>query len=113
MYAIRMFGFGMVMMPVNTAGLNQIPRKLIPHGSAVTNTIRQMSASIGTGLLVTAMTTAERAGSNFPQIANPDIFGAIVAFGMIAALTFVSLILGFKVTKTETPTDEQWEKGAS
>nr|WP_216831777.1 MDR family MFS transporter [Alkalihalobacterium elongatum] len=112
MYAIRMFGFGMVMMPVNTAGLNEIPRKLIPHGSAVTNTIRQMSASIGTGLLVTAMTTAERAGSNYPQIANPDIFGAIVAFGMIAVLTFVSLILGFKVKKTQTPTDEQWEAGA-
>ncbi|GAE25695.1 multidrug and toxin extrusion [Halalkalibacter wakoensis JCM 9140] len=113
MYAIRMFGFSMVMMPVNTAGLNQIPRKLIPHGSAVTNTIRQMSASIGTGLLVTTMTTAERVGTNLPQIARPDIFGAIIAFGMIAVLTLVSLILSFKVEKTSPPTDEEWEKQAS
>ena len=113
MYAIRMFGFSMVMMPVSTAGLNQIPRKLIPHGSAVTNTIRQMSASIGTGLLVTAMTTSERVGSNFPTIANPDIFGAIIAFGMVGVLTFVSLILVFKVKRTYPPTDEEWDRQAS
>ncbi|OIJ14260.1 MFS transporter [Anaerobacillus arseniciselenatis] len=113
MYAIRMFGFSMVMMPVSTAGLNQIPRKLIPHGSAVTNTIRQMSASIGTGLLVTAMTTSERVASNFPTIANPDIFGAIIAFGMVGVLTFVSLILAFKVKRTYPPTDEEWDRQAS
>lgn len=113
MYAIRMFGFSMVMMPVNTAGLNQIPRKLIPHGSAVTNTIRQMSASIGTGLLVTAMTTAEGAASNSPQIINPDIFGAIVAFGMIGVLTFVALILSFQVKRTTEPSDEEWDAAAS
>lgn len=112
MYAIRMFGFSLVMMPVNTAGLNQLPRKLIPHGSAVTNTIRQMSASIGTGLLVTTMTTGERVGATMPQIANPDIFGAVIAFGMIAVLTFVTLILSFKVKRTYPPTDEEWEKGA-
>ncbi|ADU29539.1 MDR family MFS transporter [Evansella cellulosilytica] len=109
MYAIRMFGFSMVMMPVNTAGLNQIPRKLIPHGSAVTNTIRQMSASIGTGLLVTTMTTAERVAGRSPNIINPDIFGAIIAFGMIGVLTLVALILSFKVKRTSPPTDEEWE----
>ncbi|MBP3953543.1 MDR family MFS transporter [Bacillus suaedae] len=113
MYAIRMFGFSMVMMPVNTAGLNQIPRKLIPHGSAVTNTIRQMSASIGTGLLVTAMTTAEGAASNSSKIINPDIFGAIVAFGMIGVLTFVALILSFQVKRTSEPSDEEWDAAAS
>lgn len=113
MYAIRMFGFSMVMMPVNTAGLNQIPRKLLAHGSAVTNTVRQMSASIGTGLLVTTMTTAERAGASLPQISNPDIFGAVISFGMIGVLTFVALILSFKVQKTSTPTEEEWEVEAS
>ncbi|TMW73321.1 MDR family MFS transporter [Alteribacter natronophilus] len=109
MYAIRMFGFSMVMMPVNTAGLNQIPKKLIPHGSAVTNTVRQVSASIGTGLLVTTMTTAERAGAGLLQVSRPDIFGAIIAFGMIGVLTLVALILSFKVQKTYPPTDEEWD----
>src|SRR5699024_5632665 len=42
LYMVRMFGFSMVMMPVTTAGLNQLPRKLIPHGTAMNNTMRQV-----------------------------------------------------------------------
>src|SRR5699024_4292904 len=42
-YAVRMFGFSMVMMPVTTAGLNQLPPKLIPHGTAMNNTMRQIA----------------------------------------------------------------------
>src|SRR5699024_7284959 len=39
-YAIRMFGLSMVMMPVTTAGLNQLPDRLIAHGTAMNNTMR-------------------------------------------------------------------------
>ncbi|MGI2328081.1 MDR family MFS transporter [Planococcus sp. YIM B11945] len=53
----RMLGVAMVMMPVMTAGLNQLPEHLIPHGTAMSNTVRQVSGSIGTALLVTVMTT--------------------------------------------------------
>ncbi|UTR13137.1 multidrug efflux MFS transporter [Salipaludibacillus sp. LMS25] len=98
MYAVRMFGFSMVMMPVNTAGLNAMPREWIPHGAAMTNTIRQMAASIGTALLVSTMTTAEETAGD--AVARPDIFGAIIALGMIGVLTVVGLILSFKIKKT-------------
>ncbi|MCE7793944.1 multidrug efflux MFS transporter [Salipaludibacillus sp. CUR1] len=109
MYAIRMFGFSMVMMPVNTAGLNQMPRKLIPHGAAVSNTMRQMAASIGTAVLVTTMTTSAQTASERTEIANPDIFGAIVAFGVIGFLTVIALLLSFQLKKTYPPTDEEWD----
>lgn len=55
--ALRMLGVAMVMMPATTAGLNQLPQHLIPHGTALNNTMRQVSGSIGTALLVTIMTT--------------------------------------------------------
>src|SRR5690625_4727673 len=42
LYAIRMFGISMVMMPATTAGLNQLKDSLIPHGIAMTNTLRQI-----------------------------------------------------------------------
>lgn len=109
MYAIRMFGFSMVMMPTNTAGLNQMPRKLIPHAAAVTNTMRQMAASIGTALLVATMTTTEMTTTGHPAIANPDILGAIVALGMIGLLTAVAFVLSFQIHKTYPPTDEEWD----
>ncbi|MBB5174159.1 MDR family MFS transporter [Texcoconibacillus texcoconensis] len=109
MYAIRMFGFSMVMMPVNTAGLNQMPQKLIPHGAAVTNTMRQMAASIGTAVLVTTMTTTAQTASRSSAIEHPDIFGAIIAFGVIAILTVAALFMSFKLKKTYPPTDEEWD----
>ena len=38
--------------------LNQLPQRLIPHGAAVNNTLRQIAASVGTAVLVTVMTVA-------------------------------------------------------
>ena len=57
MSTIRRFGIAMLMMPIVTAGLNQLPKHLISHGNAVSNTLRQVSGAIGTALLVTIMTT--------------------------------------------------------
>jgi EmrB/QacA subfamily drug resistance transporter len=55
MYTMRMFGMSLLMMSVQTAGLNQLPRRLGSHGTAMSNTMRQISGSIGTALLVTIM----------------------------------------------------------
>ncbi|AOM82918.1 MDR family MFS transporter [Salisediminibacterium beveridgei] len=110
MYAIRMFGFSMVMMPVNTAGLNQMPKKLIPHGAAVTNTIRQLSASIGTAMLVTVMTTTELLTDQAGSVARPDILGAVVSFGLIGLITVLAFVLSFKIKKTYPPTDDEWDE---
>ncbi|GAK10204.1 DHA2 family efflux MFS transporter permease subunit [Geomicrobium sp. JCM 19038] len=112
MFAIRMFGFSMVMMPVNTAGLNQLPPKLIPHGAAVTNTIRQMTASIGTALIVTMMTTTAAVTEEQPMVNTipPDILGAIVAIGFVTLLTVISFLLVFQVKHTYPMTNEQWDE---
>ncbi|HLR75220.1 MAG TPA: DHA2 family efflux MFS transporter permease subunit, partial [Virgibacillus sp.] len=58
--AARMLSIAMVMMPATTAGLNQLPQRLIPHGSALNNTMRQMAGAIGTAMLVTIMTSTSR-----------------------------------------------------
>lgn len=55
LYSVRMLGISMVMMPVMTNGLNQIPATLTPHGTAMNNTIQQVSGAIGGSLLVTIM----------------------------------------------------------
>lgn len=57
LYTIRMFGFSMVNMPITTNGLNQLPARFYPHGTAMNNTMSQVSGAIGTALLVTVMTT--------------------------------------------------------
>ncbi|TDK60831.1 DHA2 family efflux MFS transporter permease subunit [Bacillus salipaludis] len=56
LYSIRSLGISMVMMPVSTNGLNQLPKSLYPHGTAMNNTLNQVAGAIGTALLVTIMT---------------------------------------------------------
>lgn len=54
-YTLRMLGISMVMMPIMTNGLNQLPKKLYPHGTAMNNTAQQVSGAIGTAVLVTIL----------------------------------------------------------
>ncbi|MFD0829243.1 DHA2 family efflux MFS transporter permease subunit [Neobacillus sp. M.A.Huq-85] len=54
-YSARMFGMSMVMMPVMTNGLNQLPAHQYPHGTAMNSTLQQVSGAIGSALLVTIM----------------------------------------------------------
>ncbi|MDQ0229910.1 DHA2 family efflux MFS transporter permease subunit [Metabacillus malikii] len=57
MYSVRMLGMSMVMMPVMTNGLNQLPARLNPHGTAMNSTLSQVSGAIGSAILVTVMTS--------------------------------------------------------
>lgn len=43
-------------MPLNTASLNALPRTLVTHGTAVNNTLRQLSGAIGTAIVITIFT---------------------------------------------------------
>lgn len=54
-YSVRMFGMSMVMMPIMTNGLNQLPQKMYPFGTAMNSTLSQVSGAIGSALLVTVM----------------------------------------------------------
>ncbi|PTF03533.1 MFS transporter [Staphylococcus devriesei] len=56
-YVVRSFGMAFVMMPLMTAAINALPPRLISHGNAFLNTMRQLAGSIGTAILVTVMTT--------------------------------------------------------
>lgn len=58
-YIVRSFGMAFVMMPIMTTGMNALPPRLISHGNAFVNTMRQLAGSIGTAILVTVMTTQQ------------------------------------------------------
>ncbi len=58
-YVLRSFGMAFIMMPIMTAGMNALPSRLISHGNAFVNTMRQLAGSIGTAILVTVMTTQQ------------------------------------------------------
>lgn len=55
LFSVRSFGMSMSMMPIMTNGLNSLPARMNPHGTAMNNTLNQISGAIGTALLVTVM----------------------------------------------------------
>ncbi|MFT9818389.1 DHA2 family efflux MFS transporter permease subunit [Lysinibacillus sp. NPDC056185] len=61
MYTIRMFGMSMVMMPIMTNGLNQLPQMMNPHGTAINNTLQQVAGAIGSAVMVTFMNNRTKA----------------------------------------------------
>jgi EmrB/QacA subfamily drug resistance transporter len=64
LYTVRMLGISLVMMPVMTNGLNQLPMVSNPHGTAMNSTLQQVSGAIGSAVLLTIMTTRmESAGA--------------------------------------------------
>lgn len=50
-------GLSFITMPLNTAGLNALPKELITHGSAVNNTVRQIAGAVGTAVVITIFST--------------------------------------------------------
>jgi EmrB/QacA subfamily drug resistance transporter len=91
--AVRMLGVAMVMMPVTTAGLNQLPNHLIPHGTAMNNTMRQVSGAVGTALLVTVMTTAAQPDRGVEGL----IHGVNISFIVAGISALVGVFLAFFV----------------
>ncbi len=93
--AVRMFGVAMVMMPVTTAGLNQLPTHLIPHGTAMNNTMRQVSGAVGTALLVTVMAN----GAIPDEGVEGMIHGVNVSFIVAGITALIGLGLSFFIKK--------------
>ncbi len=108
----RRIGMALMMMPIQTAGLNQLPKELNAHGTAITNTIRQVAGAVGTSLLVTVMTdrtkthmldlipTAATKGLTQAQlIKEASIQGINDAYFVIVGIGIIGLLLSFFIKK--------------
>ncbi|MFB7637546.1 DHA2 family efflux MFS transporter permease subunit [Peribacillus butanolivorans] len=70
---ILRIGLSFISMPLNTAGLNALPRELGSHGSAVNNTIRQLAGAVGTAVIITVYTIQATSHASQLSIENGDI----------------------------------------
>ena len=91
-FHILMFvGISLASMPAQTNGLNQLPRRLYPDGTAFMNTLQQVAGAIGTAVSITIMSISKTnfVSQNGASTTN-EFAGSII--GVQHALTF-SLIL--------------------
>ncbi|WP_404450818.1 DHA2 family efflux MFS transporter permease subunit [Virgibacillus necropolis] len=121
-YSGRMIGISMIMMPIMTAGLNQLPQKLYSHGTAMSNTLRQVSGAIGTAFLITVMSnqTADHVKEFLPKSGMPNdqefaqikslatIEGINDAFMVATWFAVVGFILSFFIKRTKPEEEETY-----
>lgn len=119
-FTIRMVGISLVMMPVMTNGLNQLPMWANPHGTAMNNTIQQISGAIGSAVLVTVMNvrmekvaTTIQTNENFKgtveqieQISMLD--GVNFAFFVSTVIAAVALVLSLFMKRVYPNKEEQY-----
>ena len=107
MHSLLMIGVSLVMMPAQTNGLNQLPKNLYPDGTAVMNTLQQVSGAIGTAVAITIMSASQ--ANYLENAANPTDPSTIVAaltagvqhafiFGLVLAI--VGLVFSFFIKKS-------------
>lgn len=103
-------GLSCISMPLNTAGLNALPRELGSHGSAVNNTVRQLAGAVGTAVVITIYTTQATSHASMLSIENGNIsakqlaklasiLGSSDAYVFMLVLSFVAFILACLMPK--------------
>lgn len=133
LYMTRMMGLSLVMMPVMTNGLNQIPMISNPHGTAINSTLQQVSGAIGSALLLTVMTKrtasageslyedAAASGSIPTDSAALELFeadlvnkatlaGINFTFFVSAIIAIVALVLALFIKRVPPPTSADQEE---
>lgn len=101
-FTLMMAGVASCIMPLTTTALNQLTGPLLPHGTAMNNTLRQTMAAIGIAANFTVMTMntlpASVAGSAAAGLAH----GVDVVFTIAAGVSVVAFALSFLVRDGKT-----------
>lgn len=93
-YSVNSAGVALLNTPLSTWALNSLDEKLIHHGSAVLNTLRQASGAIGTAVLVTVMSIV-MSGYSDPESITANMAGFNATAQCIAVLMTLLFIFVF------------------
>lgn len=110
LHSFLMIAIAMVMMPGQTNGLNQLPPTYYPHGTAVINTLMQVSGAIGIALFIGIMSSGQASyleGVNNPSepinISNAMTAGVQASFQVGLIFAIISFILALFMKRTVLP----------
>ncbi|MFJ7917177.1 MULTISPECIES: DHA2 family efflux MFS transporter permease subunit [unclassified Lysinibacillus] len=97
-------GLSFITMPLNTAGLNALPKTLVTHGTAVNNTLRQIAGAIGSAVVITIFTAQTTNHAKTLLVETPDattegirtlasILGSSDAYYFMTILAIIAFVL--------------------
>jgi MFS transporter, DHA2 family, lincomycin resistance protein len=88
MHVVLVLGISLMLTPLMTDALGQLPGDIDSHGSAIMATVQQVAGAAGTALFITVMTLASADAT-----AGTDVTGARAAFMCAAVIATVALPL--------------------
>ncbi|UVI30734.1 DHA2 family efflux MFS transporter permease subunit [Paenibacillus spongiae] len=110
LHIVLMIGISMVMMPAQTTGLNQLPRHLYPHGTAILNTLQQVAGAIGTALFISIMSSGTKNyfASN-PQATEAEglVAGLQDAFLIAFLVGIIALVIGLFIKRVNVSPEQE------
>ncbi|MFJ7914157.1 MULTISPECIES: MFS transporter [unclassified Lysinibacillus] len=95
-------GVSTTIIPAQTNSLNDLPKQLYSHGSAVINTLQQIAGAAGTALAITLMTTGQHRFTVEHSKASPETLVAVgtqFTFGTIVIVAVIGLLLALFVKR--------------
>lgn len=98
-FSLHMLGISTLMMPLITAGINALPRRLIAQGTAVNNTLRMIGGSIFTALMVSLTTMV--AQLSLRESPGSLLIGLNVAFAFAALCALMGLLTALRLRDTQ------------
>lgn len=78
--------------PINTWGINSLDNKVIQHANALSNTLNQVGASLGTAILVSLSATSTFLFPSLPTV-EQTMMGDRIAFCFTAALMIIIFLI--------------------
>ncbi|QLK86556.1 MDR family MFS transporter [Staphylococcus sp. 17KM0847] len=113
-YTLRLFSVSLLMMPLNTAGINSLTNSMVSHGTAIMNALRTISGSMGTALMVTMMSIGAMLYTPSTTLSSSLVAreamasGVNLAFYVTSAFVLVGFILSFFIyDRGKKPKDYQ------
>lgn len=108
-----MVGISLIMMPAQTNALNQLPKDLYPDGTALMNTLQQVSGTIGTAVAITIMSSTQlNYMQNVQNPDNPATIAEALTVGVQNAFTFglvlavIGLVIAFFIKSVHLAPEE-------
>lgn len=110
-YILLMLSISAIMMPAETNGLNELPKRLYPHGTAMMTTLQPIAGAIGVSVFVSILSARQTHFLNNADDASDPltikealVAGVELVYLLAFVIALLALILSFFVYRA-TPKD--------
>lgn len=109
-YILLMLAISAIMMPAETNGLNELPQRLYPHGTAIVSTLQPVAGALGVSIFVGIMTFGresyikEQTGPITQQVMNEAMtVGIHYAYWFALVISLIALVISFFIKRAVSP----------